>query len=58
MNAKWLTPVITVFDKDGNIDYKGNERVWDYILAGGIDGLVILGSTGEFFALTLQEKKN
>lgn len=57
MSAKWLTPVITVFDKDGNIDYKGNERVWDHIIAGGIDGLVILGSTGEFFALTLQEKK-
>lgn len=57
MSAKWLTPVITVFDEDGTIDYKGNERVWDYILAGGIDGLVILGSTGEFFSLTLDEKK-
>ncbi len=57
MKSKFLTPVITVFDENGNLDYEGNYRLWDHIIAGGIDGLVILGSTGEFFALTMAEKR-
>jgi 4-hydroxy-tetrahydrodipicolinate synthase len=51
------TPVITVFDKDGNIDYEGNKRVVERLINAGVDGILFLGSIGEFFALSLEEKK-
>lgn len=55
--AKFLTPVITAFDKDGNLDIKGNQRIYDHLVEAGMDGLVIMGSTGEFFAMTTEQKK-
>lgn len=57
MKAKFLTPVITVFDDTGALDREGNKKLWDNIINNGIDGIVILGSTGEFFSMTLDEKK-
>lgn len=57
MNSRFLTPVITAFDKDGNVDKKGNINIWNYVMEGGIDGIVLLGSTGEFFAISMEQKK-
>lgn len=55
--AIFLTPVVTVFDKDGNLDIQGNIRVYEHLIAGGMDALVVMGSTGEFFAMTTEQKK-
>ncbi|KGK87290.1 dihydrodipicolinate synthase family protein [Clostridium sp. HMP27] len=57
MKAKWLTPVVTAFDKDGNIDHQANKNVYDHLINGGIDGIVVMGSTGEFFTMTMEQKK-
>lgn len=57
MKAKFLTPVITAFDKDGNIDHQANKNVYDHLINGGVDGIVVMGSTGEFFAMTMEQKK-
>ena len=55
--AEYLTPVITAFDKNGNIDENANKAVYDYLIDRGVDGIVVMGSTGEFFAMTMEQKK-
>lgn len=55
--AKFYTPVITAFDEQGNLDIQGNKNVFDHLIAGGIDGIVVMGSTGEFFAMTDAQKR-
>lgn len=36
---------------------EGNEKVYDFLVKGEVDGLVIMGSTGGFFAMTLAQQK-
>lgn len=55
--AMFLTPVVTVFDANGNLDIEANRRVWDHLINGGVDGLVIMGSTGEFYSMPTDQKK-
>lgn len=57
MEAKFLTPVVTAFDEKGNIDHQANKNVYDHLINGGIDGIVVMGSTGEFFTMTMEQKK-
>ena len=51
-----IPPVVTVFDKNGRLDIKGNCMQADFLIGHGVDGLAYLGTTGEFGALTLEEK--
>lgn len=53
-----ITPAITVFDNNGRLDYNGNERVINRLIEYGVNGVLSLGSIGEFFNLTLAEKKD
>jgi 4-hydroxy-tetrahydrodipicolinate synthase len=55
--AVYYSPAVTAFDADGELDLEGNVAVWEHILAGGIDGIAILGSTGEFFAMRMDQKR-
>lgn len=55
--SMFLTPVITAFDSKGNIDIESNKNIWEHLIKGGVDGLVIMGSTGEFFSMTTAQKK-
>lgn len=58
MEAKYLTPVITVWQPDGSTpDWDGNRRLYDFLLSGGVDGLVLMGSTGEFYTMSLETQK-
>ena len=50
------TPVVTVFDEKEKPDYEGNKKVIDFLIEGGVDGILVLGSSGEFTGLTKQEK--
>ena len=34
--AEYLTPVITAFDKNGNIDENANKAVYDYLIDRGL----------------------
>lgn len=52
-----LTPVITVLDKQGNLDLEGNKQVINRLIDNGMNGLLFLGSIGEFFALNMEQKK-
>lgn len=55
--ANYFTPVVTAFDQAGKLDRKGNQHIWEHLIQGGVDGLVIMGSIGEFFALSGEEKR-
>ena len=57
MKARYLTPVVTAFDEEGNIDFEANKNIYDHLIAGGVDGIVILGSIGEFFNIALDKQK-
>ena len=48
--------LITPFDKDENIDYNGLEKLVNHCLEGGVDYLVVMGTTGENPVLSTQEK--
>ena len=39
------------------MDIKANQRIWDFVIEGGINAILLMGSTGEFFAMTLEQKK-
>ncbi len=57
MNAKFITPAITVMNQNGELDFEGQGKLYDHLISGNIDGILILGSIGEFFALTMEQKK-
>lgn len=57
MNAKWITPAVTAFDTEGHVDLEANKRIYEHLIRGGMDGILILGSIGEFFAISMEEKK-
>ncbi len=52
-----ITPMITIFDHDNQIDYEANQELVNYLIDSGVDGILIFGSIGEFFSLSLKEKK-
>jgi len=54
---KFYTPAVTAFDEQGNLDHEGNVNIFNHIIEGGIDGIVVMGSTGEFFSMTDAQKK-
>lgn len=50
-------PLITPFNEDESIDFDGYKKVIDYVIEGGVDGVLLAGSTGEFWHMTLEEQK-
>ncbi len=57
MKAKWITPAVTAMDENGHVDLDANKRIYDFLIENGMDGILLLGSIGEFFAIPLEEKK-
>ncbi len=57
MMCQYITPAITVFDKEGNLDFEALGALYDHLIEGGVDGILILGSIGEFFAIPTESKK-
>ncbi len=53
-----FSPTITLFDQEGEIDYHANEAHIKNLIAGGIDGFLFLGSIGEFYNLSVIERKS
>ena len=48
---------LTMFDKDNNLDEEATARHWDWLITHeGADGLVITGTSGEFIALSDEER--
>jgi len=49
--------LVTPFHKDHSIDYTGLERLVEFNIAGGVDYLVVQGTTGESPSTSAEEKK-
>ncbi|MDD3340360.1 MAG: dihydrodipicolinate synthase family protein, partial [Lachnospiraceae bacterium] len=52
-----ITPSVTALDKSGHVDLEANSRLYENLITNGMDGILILGSIGEFFAIPMEEKK-
>ena len=50
------TPIITSFSADGNIDYNAWKIVIDNQIDNGVHGLIVGGSTGEFYTMSKEER--
>lgn len=50
-------PVVTPMNEDGSVDLDGLATLVEYLVSAGIDGLVPCGTTGEFSALTDEERR-
>lgn len=49
-------PLVTIFDKERNIDFDSMKKHIDFLIEKGVDGIAILGTSGEFFSLSVDEK--
>ena len=49
--------LITPFTDNGSIDYPGLKRLIDHVIKGGVDYLVVAGTTAESATLSKKEKK-
>jgi 4-hydroxy-tetrahydrodipicolinate synthase len=52
-----IPPILTPVDTEDRVDEAGLKRVIDHVLAGGVHGILSLGSNGEFFALSPEEHR-
>ncbi len=50
------TPIITPFLEDGSLDWDSYGDVIDWQIENGIAGIVVGGSTGEFYALSKEDR--
>ncbi|MEI8599060.1 dihydrodipicolinate synthase family protein [Vibrio sp. M60_M31a] len=50
------TPVITPFSNDGSIDFEAYSNQIKYLVNAGVQGLVIGGTTGEYYVESLDER--
>ena len=48
--------IITPFDEEGRVDYPAVKGVVDHIISGGIDYIVLMGTTAETATLTSEER--
>ena len=49
--------LVTPFNEDKSLDYKGLENLLNHVIDGGIDYLVLMGTTGESVTLSKGEKE-
>lgn len=51
-----IVPVVTILNENEKPDFEGNKKVIDFLVEGGVDGILVLGSTGEFTAFSYEDK--
>jgi 4-hydroxy-tetrahydrodipicolinate synthase len=52
-----IPALVTPLDKNGNLMEDALRKVIDYTISGGVHGLFILGSSGEIYGLTAEQKR-
>ena len=50
------TPAITPLNEDMSIDWDGFDAILDHLIAAGVHGIVVGGTTGEYYAHTVEER--
>lgn len=56
MNASYITPAITLFKQDGSLDKENQKALYENLIKNNIDGILVQGSIGEFFAMTIKQR--
>lgn len=57
MEAAYITPAITLFHEDGSLDAESQKSLYENLIRNGIDGILVGGSIGEFFAMPLEQRE-
>jgi len=57
MKSEYITPSVTLFTEDGKPDFENLEKHYNRLIENGISGILVLGSIGEFFAISKEDKK-
>src|SRR5699024_363225 len=52
-----IPPVSTIFDEEKKFDEKGMAELINYLIEGGVHGLLFLGSGGEFSQMSFNQRK-
>ena len=52
-----IPPIITPMDADENVDADALKRVIDHVIDGGVHGIFVMGSNGEFYAFDFENQK-
>jgi len=52
-----IPPIVTPVDENENVDEKGLIRVIDHVLDGGVHGVFVMGSNGEFYAMDEENQR-
>ena len=59
MDLKGILPaLVTPFDDKGQVDYSTLKTLLNYQLDKGVDGFVPMGSTGEYYAMSAEERRD
>ncbi|MFD1671344.1 dihydrodipicolinate synthase family protein [Agrilactobacillus yilanensis] len=56
-HIQYLTPLVTPFDRNGQLDLDALDNIVNRQIEAGIDGFVVMGSAGEFWSLSMDERK-
>ena len=51
------SPVITIMNDEGKLDVRAMKQHVEHLASSGLHGLLFLGSLGEFYGFSLEEKK-
>ena len=57
MKAAYLTPAITLFHEDGSLDLESQSKLFENLIQQGIDGILVEGSSSEFFAMPMDQRR-
>ncbi len=57
MKAKYITPAVTILNEDRTPNLAETAKVYEHLIQGGSSGILLMGSIGEFFAFTMEQKK-
>ncbi len=52
-----LTPAVTILNEQKKADFEGNKVFIDRLVENGVNGILFFGSIGEFYAFSMNEKK-
>jgi len=52
-----IVPILTPLNKDETLDEKGFQKLLQYVLEGGVHGVFVLGTAGEFPAFDYKERE-
>lgn len=50
--------ILTMFTEQGDLDIESTQQHADWLISKGVHGLVVTGTSGEFIALTLEERRS